>query len=134
MTGRLSDKNQTLDSADKVEQKQGQTKKLHLPVVLGVILLGLVLLGFFHSALFPSEQEQTQNGYKVSGRIEGPEIHLGARLPGAVKSVNVKEGDSVHKGQLPIQMDDRDIAARSKAATSAVAAVQDVKSNAQHSL
>jgi len=134
MTGRVSDMNQTVDSANEVEQKEKPSKKRHLPLLIGVGLCALLLLGFFRSALFPTAEERALNGNKLSGRIEGPEIHLSARLPGAVKSVYVKEGDAVRKGQLLLQLDDQDLAAKSTAANSTVSAVQQVKGNAQRSL
>ncbi|HEY9714953.1 MAG TPA: HlyD family efflux transporter periplasmic adaptor subunit, partial [Chroococcales cyanobacterium] len=57
----------------------------------------------------------------VSGRIEGAESHLGARIPTQVNKVLVKEGDRVRKNQLLIVLDDSAVRSKIDAANFGVA-------------
>lgn len=69
----------------------------------------------------------TVSAQSVPDEIEAPgtvrsatTAQIAARAMGTVQAVLVREGDAVRRGQLLVQIDDRELAARSKAAQSAL--------------
>lgn len=69
----------------------------------------------------------TANAQSIPDEIEAPgsvksatTAELAARTMGNVEAVLVREGDAVRRGQLLVQMDDRELAARRSAAQSAL--------------
>lgn len=68
-----------------------------------VVLLAAVLAGFL---IYRQFQQQP---LKVSGFIEADEIRVGSRVGGRVRSVAVKEGDSVSQGGLLVELDPYDL-------------------------
>lgn len=72
-------------------------------------------------------QVVTVNAQSVPDEIEAPgsvqsatTAEIAARAMGTVQAVLVREGDTVRRGQLLVQIDDRELAARSSAAQSAL--------------
>src|ERR1044071_6722971 len=63
-----------------------------------LIVTGLLAAGFGCYYLYSHRDDA--NVIEASGRIEAPETHISAPTATRVISVAVKEGDSVHKGQL----------------------------------
>jgi HlyD family secretion protein len=53
---------------------------------------------------------------RLSGRIEGYETDLGARIGGRVAEVTVREGERVKAGQLLVRLDDEEVRARLRGA------------------
>ncbi|MCX5931289.1 MAG: HlyD family efflux transporter periplasmic adaptor subunit [Cyanobacteria bacterium] len=53
---------------------------------------------------------------RLSGRIEGYETDLGARIGGRVAEVTVREGERVKAGQLLVRLDDDEVRARLRGA------------------
>jgi HlyD family secretion protein len=51
-------------------------------------------------------------GLQLSGRIEGYETDVGAKIPGRVNFVAVREGDRVQKGEVIAKLDDAEIQAQ----------------------
>lgn len=68
---------------------------------------------------------------ELSGRIEGYETDLGAKVGGRVTEVTVREGDSVEAGQVIARLDDAELQARLEAAQAQVAAAQQQVNQAQ---
>lgn len=63
------------------------------------------------------EPSEAQEFYEAQGTVRAKTSSaVSSRVMGSVKSVLVKEGDRVRKGQLLVVLDDRDIRARLKAA------------------
>jgi HlyD family secretion protein len=60
----------------------------------------------------------------VSGRIEGYETDIGAKVAGRVESIAVREGDAVRKGQLIVRLDDEQIQAQLKGAAARLDSIQ----------
>ena len=56
----------------------------------------------------------------VSGRIEGDEAAVAAKIAGRVRELTVREGDQVEAGQVVAVLDDEQIRAREEQAAAAV--------------
>jgi HlyD family secretion protein len=67
----------------------------------------------------------------VSGRIEGYETDIGAKIPGRVNFVAVREGDTVKRGQVIAKLDDAELQAQLGGATSKLSAAQQQVQQAQ---
>ncbi|BAU15756.1 secretion protein HlyD family protein (plasmid) [Leptolyngbya sp. NIES-3755] len=52
------------------------------------------------------------NDLQISGRIEGYETDIGAKVPGRIAAVAVREGDAVKAGQLIVRLNDEEIQAQ----------------------
>ncbi|WP_255223256.1 HlyD family secretion protein [Synechococcus sp. Cruz-7B9] len=61
---------------------------------------------------------------RLSGRIEGYETDLGARIGGRVAEVTVREGELVKAGQLLVRLDDDEVRARLRGAQARLAAAR----------
>ena len=61
---------------------------------------------------------------RLSGRIEGYETDLGARIGGRVAEVTVREGERVKPGQLLVRLDDDEVRARLRGAQARLAAAR----------
>ena len=48
----------------------------------------------------------------VSGRVELDDMRIGSRIGGRIESVNFKEGEAVHKGDIIIQLEPEELAAQ----------------------
>lgn len=76
---------------------------------------------------FYSKQIEEANTIHVSGRIEASETHISAAAATRVKTVTVKEGDPVHKGQLIVILDSADLQKRINQSGSALKAANAAK-------
>lgn len=100
----------------------GGHKKPPVPLI---IMLAVIIgtLGWH----FLSKPQIDESKVFVSGRIEGYETDVGAKIGGRIKSVKFREGDFVKEGELLVEITDDDIQAqlrqteaKYKAATSVV--------------
>ena len=90
--------------------EKGQSKlspRLFIP--LGLLLMGVGAATWYFMFLRP-----TTNVLRVSGRIEGYETDIGAKVAGRIESVAVREGDQVQKDQVIVKLDDAEIQAQLK--------------------
>lgn len=94
----------TDDKADDQSSSLFRHPRQSIIVTLVMALAVLVAVSYagYH---FYSISQADANIVKVSGRIEAQETHISAPTATRVKSVRVKEGDSVHKGELIITLD-----------------------------
>jgi multidrug resistance efflux pump len=65
----------------------------------------LALLGLIAFSAMNFLKTADGNIIEINGRIEAPETHISAVAATKVKSVLVREGDNVNKGQLLVQLD-----------------------------
>jgi multidrug efflux pump subunit AcrA (membrane-fusion protein) len=65
----------------------------------------LVLLAFLF--VFNRKPVQDPNIVDINGRIEAPETYITAGVGTHVQSVNVQEGDIVHRGQVLLALDSK---------------------------
>ncbi len=75
-------------------------------------------------------QPAPETGLNLSGRIEGYEADVGAKVGGRIEAIAVREGDSVTKGQVIAQLDDAEIQATLLGATAGVTAAEQQLSQA----
>ncbi|HEY9851677.1 MAG TPA: HlyD family efflux transporter periplasmic adaptor subunit [Leptolyngbyaceae cyanobacterium] len=98
------------------EPKRKRNPRLLL-IPIGVLIVGAGLTWYFLS------RPKTE-GLQLSGRIEGYPTDIGARVPGRVNFVAVREGDTVSQGQVIVRLDDAEIQAQLRGATARIAAAQ----------
>ncbi len=99
------------------EPKRKRNPRLLL-IPIGVLIVGAGLSTWYYLSRPKTE------GLLLSGRIEGYPTDIGARVPGRVNFVAVREGDSVSQGQLIVRLDDAEIQAQLRGATARIAAAQ----------
>ncbi|MBW4471536.1 MAG: HlyD family efflux transporter periplasmic adaptor subunit [Stenomitos rutilans HA7619-LM2] len=98
-------------------------QKIPKPVrILGVIAL-VAGVGFGAYRLFFYHPDE--NGIFLSGRIEGYETDVSAKIGGRVANVAAREGDLVKPGQLLVELDDSDTRAQLQGAIARVRAAQE---------
>ncbi len=101
---------QKFPEADVPKQPQRERFPRFL-IPLGLVLTGAGVATWYFLSL-PSKTEPLH----VSGRIEGYETDIGAKVAGRIEFVAVREGDAVRKGQPIVRMDDEQIQAQLKGA------------------
>ena len=89
------------------QQSQRSLGKLRLIIPLALLLLG-VGIGLRYYFFGHSED----NNLELSGRIEGDETDVGAKVGGRIEEIAVREGDRVNKGQIIAQLDDAELKAQ----------------------
>ena len=87
--------------------------------VVFVVMAGAVLLAV--RALWPAPPATLA----VSGRLEGYQSDLGAKVGGRVMWVAVREGAAVRTGQVLVRLDDAQARAQARASAAAVEAAED---------
>jgi HlyD family secretion protein len=101
------------------QTQQTQLAKPEIPpkkpkVSKPVLIVGAIALiagvGFAIYRVFFYNPEP--DGIFLSGRIEGYETDVSAKIGGKVASVSVREGDNVKPGQLLVRLDDSDLQAQ----------------------
>jgi len=76
---------------------------LLIPAGLAVLIAG---------GLWYFSQQPKSGVLQLSGRLEGYETDLGAKVPGRINLIKVREGDPVKSGQILVQMDDAEVKAQ----------------------
>ena len=89
---------------------------LLIGIGVGVVALGLTV--------WFSMGRSSSGTLRLSGRIEGYETDVGARISGRVAAVTVREGNAVVAGQLLVRLDDDEVKARLRGAQALVAAAR----------
>ena len=107
-------------AAKNAASEQKQTRSLPVPKKNGppkpVLILLLVALIFGGYKAWLYFQPKNMDQLRVSGRIEGYETNVGAKIPGRVDFIAVREGAVVHKGELIVKLSDDDIQAQRRGA------------------
>lgn len=108
-------------------------KTLRAYVLAGVLLLGILgLVASFAARAIWHAAPATQ--LPVSGRLEGYQSDLGAKVGGRVVWVSVREGAVVRAGSVLVQLDDAQPRAQLAAAAAAVEAAADRARQSQDTL
>ena len=106
------------------EPKAGRKKinpRLLVPIVL-LILGGSLATWYFW---WLPRQHTSAGELPLSGRIEGYETDVGAKVAGRVSSIAVREGDRVNKGQVIAQLDDAEVQAQLRGAQAQIENAQE---------
>lgn len=93
-------------------------RKLNPRVFIGFIIVAAGLPVWYFLSRPQTEPLQ------LSGRIEGYETDVGAKVPGRVNFVAIREGDRVLKGQVIVRLDDEEIQAQLRGAKARLAAAR----------
>jgi HlyD family secretion protein len=90
---------------------------LIIPLVLLLLGIGMGLRYYFLS-------QSEERDLELSGRIEGYETDVGAKVGGRIASIAVREGDRVKQGQVIAQLDDAELKAQLAGAKARLNAAQ----------
>ncbi len=94
----------------------------HTTTLLLVVTLAALIAAGYVAYQFYLTGRQESNIIRVNGRIEAHETHISAPTATRVKSVTVKEGEFVHKGQLIVMLDSENLQKRISASGPALKA------------
>ncbi len=101
--------------------------------IIWVVLAALLLaLGYALYRTFLIKQDQGK--LRVSGRIEGYETNVGAKIGGRVSFIAVREGDFVKAGQPIVKLNDEDIQAQLRGALARVEKAKDAYDQAKEQI
>ncbi|CAN5390416.1 hypothetical protein BH11CYA1_BH11CYA1_43830 [soil metagenome] len=111
--------------ADKGPAGKMSNKKL-------IYIIAVVLLGLLGYLVFDGLKESTgDRRILISGRIEAPETYIASPAASRVQSVSVTEGQTVHKGQPLLALDDQALQSKIVASDSAISAASNAQSMAR---
>jgi len=96
-----------------------------LPIGLGVAIAATA------TGIWYFMNRPVSGDLRLSGRIEGYETDVGAKIGGRIAAVAVREGDPVRLGQPLVQLDDADVKAQLQGAIAQVAAAAQQAQQAQ---
>jgi HlyD family secretion protein len=90
-------------------------------ILAAIALVAGVGFGVYRIFFYQPEPE----GLFLSGRVEGYETDVSAKIGGQIAKVAVREGDLVKPGELLVQIDDADVRAQLRGAAARVRAAQE---------
>jgi HlyD family secretion protein len=90
------------------------------PLVIVAVLVVLGLAGFAGWRFLLAPAGLPPGVIGVSGRIEGDDAAVAAKIAGRIREITVREGDRVEAGQIVAVLDDEQIRAREQQAAAAV--------------
>ncbi|MBE9070860.1 HlyD family secretion protein [Leptolyngbya cf. ectocarpi LEGE 11479] len=99
------------------------SKSKHKNRLRVLVPLGLLMVGAGFSATYFLSRSSTDT-LQLSGRIEGYETDVGAKVSGRVEFVAVREGDPVDDGQVIVRLDDDEVQAQLDEAKAQLASAQ----------
>src|SRR5262245_1427453 len=106
----------------------------HSKKIIRVIIAVLILTGSLTWWFFLRGQDIPRELISVSGRIEGDDAAVAAKLAGRIREITVREGDQVKAGQVVAMLDDEQVKARVDQAQSNVAQAEARLSRARHEI
>lgn len=113
------------EQTEQAEQVRKRKAKLRLLIPLGLVAIGggIAAWFWFHRPESPH--------LELSGRIEGYESDVGAKVAGRVEEVTVREGAEVSQGELLVRLDDAELQARLREAEARLQASRQQLENAR---
>lgn len=105
--------------------KSKHKNRLRVLLPLGILVVGAGLSVTYFLSRSPAGKLQ------LSGRIEGYETDVGAKVSGRVEFVAVREGDPVDDGQVIVRLDDDEVQAQLDEAKAQLASAQQQERQAQ---
>lgn len=119
----LSNKNPktetSVTASDLPQRAKGIKKKRALLVI---VLISAIIAGIF---VWRQSHEEDKGRQRVSGRIEGYETNVGAKIAGRVDYIAVREGDMVQRGEIIVRLSDEDIQAQRRGARARVSKAEE---------
>ncbi|KYC36842.1 hypothetical protein WA1_45095 [Scytonema hofmannii PCC 7110] len=116
-----------VEDRTQVSQLQPSPQKPRRHIPKAVLVLGAIALiagaGYTVYRVFIYQPEP--EGLFLSGRIEGYETDVSAKIGGRIASVAVREGDLVKPGQSLVQIDDSELRAQFQGASARVRGAQE---------
>lgn len=106
--------------------KSQRKSKLRLLIPMGLVAIAATGTGIWYFMSRP-----VSGALRVSGRLEGYETKIGAKVPGRVEAVAVREGDQVRQGQVLVRLDDDEVQAQLRGAAAKVAAARQQEQQAK---
>jgi HlyD family secretion protein len=110
------------------------TSRRRRPLVVVVVLVVLALAGGVTWRLFFAGSGLPPGVIGVSGRIEGDDAAVGAKISGRIREITVREGDHVEAGHVIAVLDDAQIRAREQQSEAAVRQAQARVRMSQHQI
>jgi membrane fusion protein YbhG len=110
-----------------MSQTNNHSKKLIRAIAATLLITGSLTWWFFLR-----EPNTPHEVISVSGRIEGDDAAVAAKISGRIREINVREGDQVKAGQVIATLDDEQVRARVDQAQSNVAQAEARLSRARH--
>ena len=95
-------------------------KKSPLKILIPIVLLTAAIGIGVRYVFFPTRSDVLE----LSGRVEGYETDLGAKVGGRIATIAVREGDTVHQGDVVATLEDTELQAQLQTAKANVAAAQ----------
>ncbi|MCM1983785.1 HlyD family secretion protein [Lyngbya confervoides] len=109
---------------------EAPTPKRSLPKPLRIGLPILIVVAIAAGVARQLLQQPQEPGLQLSGRIEGYETDVGAKVGGKIESIAVREGDRVRSGQVIARLEDEELRAALTGAMARIAAAQQQVSQA----
>lgn len=103
-----------------------------LAIVVVLVLVGLAGFALWH--FFLASPAVPPGVIAVSGRIEGDDSAVAAKISGRIREIRVREGDRVETSQVIAVLDDDQVRAREDQATAAVRQAEARARLAQHQI
>jgi len=101
-------------SDDKNSDDDKGRKRNFKPLIMVLVLFVVIGLAVFQ--LIRSRPEGKKGWLRISGRIEGYEVNVGAKIAGRVEFISNREGEEVKLGQPLVKLSDEDIQAQLRGA------------------
>jgi HlyD family secretion protein len=126
MTNLLPKPQNKVESLTRPEVKQPLAPPpKHKPKKRLLLLAGIAIAAVAAPTWYFLSRPQSSNTIELSGRIEGYETDIGAKVPGRIDFVAVREGDRVREGQLIVKLDDSELQAQLQGANARLEAAQE---------
>src|SRR5262249_41081932 len=110
-----------------MSQPNNHSKKVIRAIIAALLITGSLTWWFFLRG--PNTPREV---ISVSGRIEGDDASVAAKIAGRIREITVREGDQVKTGQVVAALDDDQVKARVDQAQSNVAQAEARLSRARH--
>ncbi|CAN5149953.1 HlyD family efflux transporter periplasmic adaptor subunit [soil metagenome] len=102
--------------------------------IVRIIVILLVIGGVVAFFLIRNKPEGKPGWLRLSGRLEGYETNVGAKIAGRIMSISNREGEEVKLGQLLVKLSDEDIQAQLRGANAKFEQAQESIKEAQAQL
>jgi len=119
------EKEKPSDQLSQPSKSESSGKKPKIPKLVRIVGAIALLAGVGYGVYRLFFDHPEPNGLFFSGRIEGHETDVSAKIGGKIASVAVREGDDVQPGQLLVRLDDADLQAQLQGAVANVRQAQE---------